>query len=254
MPRRLSSTGSLLPHQEKWLLTVKTSNKGWFSGTGTDANIFVVIYDEKGAKSPIIKLKNEGKTFDSGRQDKFKFITENISAVQKLTVWHDNTGYKADWHVNSAMLENLRSGQTFVFNFDTWICGHDVIESPVLGHLKNTVEYEAKFVTASGSLQGTKPNVFLNILGTEGETRYRLLKKSQNSYPFQTGQLDTFKILAVALGDIKGLKMKVENGKTNWHLERIDIGIVGQTTVMESFKINKWIVDNTEVAITNPTD
>ena len=67
------------------MLIVKTSIKGWFSGSGTDANIFIINYDQSGIKSPVIKLKNEGKTFDSGKEDKFKVSTNSImTSIQKI--------------------------------------------------------------------------------------------------------------------------------------------------------------------------
>ena len=83
MARRISSTNSS-KNRDKWFLTVKTSNKGWFSGTGTDANISVIIYDQSGAKSPVIKLKNEPKMFESGKEDKFKFTTDSMTSIQKV--------------------------------------------------------------------------------------------------------------------------------------------------------------------------
>ena len=66
------------------------------------------------------------------------------------------------------MLENAKSSENYVFNFDSWICGSDVLESAVLGAEMGSVEYEVTIVTSSCENANTSDTVSVNLMGTEG--------------------------------------------------------------------------------------
>ena len=66
---------------------------------GTDANVSLVVYGEKG-KSDDIKLENKGDTFEQGHMDMFKIDTTEVGVPYKIRVWHDNAGAFSGWHLN----------------------------------------------------------------------------------------------------------------------------------------------------------
>lgn len=78
-----------------WYVWVHTSD---VRGAGTDANVYLMAYGEKG-KSDEIPLENKGDAFEKGKEDKFKIEMVEIGIPYKIRVWHDNKGNFAAWHL-----------------------------------------------------------------------------------------------------------------------------------------------------------
>ena len=83
-----------------WNVSVHTSD---LRGAGTDANVFFVLYGDKG-KSEEIELANESNNFERGNVDNFKVDAKDIGAVYKMRLWHDDVKLYADWHLEKAMI------------------------------------------------------------------------------------------------------------------------------------------------------
>ena len=79
-----------------WNAWVFTSD---IKGAGTDANVFVCMYGDKG-KTDEIPLENKGDSFEKGNTDTFRFNTTDIGKPYKLRVWHDNTSLASGWHLD----------------------------------------------------------------------------------------------------------------------------------------------------------
>lgn len=76
-----------------WVFTSDTKH------AGTDANVFVVLYGDKG-KSDDIKLNKDGDSFEQGQMDIFNIDTPDVGLPYKLRVYHDNSGRFAAWHLD----------------------------------------------------------------------------------------------------------------------------------------------------------
>lgn len=66
-------------------------------GAGTDANVFIELYGDKGAMGER-RLDTNANNFERGARDVFKFKATNVGDVQKVAIRHDNAGLAADWH------------------------------------------------------------------------------------------------------------------------------------------------------------
>lgn len=86
-----------------WYTWVYTSD---LKGAGTDSNVFLVAYGEKG-KSDDIPLKNKTDNFEAGMMDAFKFEMTDIGKPYKIRVWHDDKGLASGWHLNKVRFEGL---------------------------------------------------------------------------------------------------------------------------------------------------
>ncbi|CAG5125007.1 unnamed protein product, partial [Candidula unifasciata] len=96
------------PLTTNWQAWVFTSD---IANAGTDANVYMVIYGDKG-KSDDIPLQNKGNTFEKGQVDTFRFSTNDVGKPYKIRVWHDNSGTFAGWH-----LDKVKEGEvTFICN------------------------------------------------------------------------------------------------------------------------------------------
>lgn len=82
--------------ETNWQAWVFTSD---IANAGTDANVYLVIYGDKG-KSDDIPLQNKGNTFERGQTDTFRFNTNDVGKPYKIRVWHDNSGTFAGWHLD----------------------------------------------------------------------------------------------------------------------------------------------------------
>lgn len=82
---------------------VYTSN---VKNSGTDANVFVCLYGDRG-KTDEIKLRAKPENFERGKMDQFTFESEEIGQPFKLRVWHDNKGSAPGWHLDRIELENI---------------------------------------------------------------------------------------------------------------------------------------------------
>ena len=68
-------------------------------GAGTDANVFFVLYGDKG-KSQEINLDNKTDNFERGSVDKFKTDIKDVGVPYKIRIGHDNSKAYSDWHLS----------------------------------------------------------------------------------------------------------------------------------------------------------
>ena len=86
--------------ENTWFIWIYTSQVRW---AGTDANIYLVAYGNKG-KSDEIWLDNESNNFESGQTDKFKKEICDIGRPYKIRIGHDNSNPAAAWHLNKVRI------------------------------------------------------------------------------------------------------------------------------------------------------
>ena len=80
-------------------------------GAGTDSNVFLILYGEKG-QSGKLRLKNSttnANPFEKGKKDTFKVVTSNIGDITKINVSHDGAGPGAGWFVEAITVNNLHT-------------------------------------------------------------------------------------------------------------------------------------------------
>jgi lipoxygenase homology domain-containing protein 1 len=83
-------------------------------GAGTDSNVFLILYGEKG-QSGKLRLKNSttnANPFEKGKKDTFKVITSNIGDINKINISHDGSGPGAGWYVESIQVNNLTNNKS----------------------------------------------------------------------------------------------------------------------------------------------
>ena len=70
-----------------------------YRGAGTDANVFLELHGEGGTLGPC-RLDSAANNFERNQTDIFPLRNCTcIGKVTKAVLWHDNTGFSADWHV-----------------------------------------------------------------------------------------------------------------------------------------------------------
>ena len=79
-------------------------------GAGTDANVILTLYGEKG-KSDEFKLGNKTDNFERGKLNKFKVESEDIGMLTKIRIGHDNSGFGAAWFLDKVKFYARKNAQ-----------------------------------------------------------------------------------------------------------------------------------------------
>lgn len=107
-------------------------------GAGTDANVYIKLYGEKG-ESGTFKLDMPNRNdFERGQTDVFTIHptqVQDLGAIQRMYLYHDNTGPAPGWFVVSVTVENIATGQKYFFYFNRWFATDEGDGS--LGALEN---------------------------------------------------------------------------------------------------------------------
>ncbi|GLC54185.1 hypothetical protein PLESTB_000832700 [Pleodorina starrii] len=204
---------------------VVTSDK---RGAGTDANVFIDIFGLGGTNTGRVLLNNKGNDFERGQSDTFTIAGKNVGPMKKIRIGHDNSGLGPAWHLNRVEVTNLKTGEHRIFPANAWFSkseGDFQIERDLFpGDVPNlNVEYEVVVVTSDLPGAGTDANVFLQMLGTEGEAGPLRLDNPKNN--FEAGDTDVFNIAAPDCGDLQSIRLWHDNKGMGaaWHCEIVII-------------------------------
>uniref|UniRef100_A0A3B3XW86 PLAT domain-containing protein n=1 Tax=Poecilia mexicana TaxID=48701 RepID=A0A3B3XW86_9TELE len=226
--RELYEMVSLRQKKQKypWSLWIWTSD---IKGAGTDAQVFLQIYGEKG-KSDEIKLENNSDSFEQGQTDKFMIEMPDMGRLLKLRIWHEKRNPFAGWHLVT-LLKTLTMDK-YSFECGRWLDINEddneiVRELPATGALI----YRVTICTGNVSGSGTDASVFLNVIGDLGDTGERLMFMSKNNVnKFEKGNHDEFLIESVFLGQVRRVRVGHDGrgGGCGWYLDKVLVREEGQ--------------------------
>lgn len=88
---------------------VHTSN---VKGAGTDANVHIDIIGSTGSSGVRLLLSGEKDLFAKGQVDNFTLaIPVCLGVLCELRIWHDGKGIASGWHLNHAVVQDMKTGQ-----------------------------------------------------------------------------------------------------------------------------------------------
>ena len=97
---------------------------GVWRGSGTDANVIIVIHGSEAESQPIILSKNmitSRTILARGNEDAFVIhLPMSLGEVQYIHVRHDNSGKSPSWYFNHATVSDRQTGKTWTFLSNTW--------------------------------------------------------------------------------------------------------------------------------------
>ncbi|NXA96195.1 LOXH1 protein, partial [Melanocharis versteri] len=236
-----------------WSLWIWTSD---IKNAGTDATIFFQIYGDKG-KSDEMKLDNNSDNFEAGQTDKFMIELPDLGTFYKLRIWHEKRNPFAGWHLNKVTLLKTLTKEKYSFNCGRWLDINEedneiVRELPAEGSLVTEVmpviKYRVTVCTGTVSGSGTDANVFVCLIGDQGDTGERVLYNCINTVnKFEKGNADEFFVEAVTLKQVRRVRIGHDGkgGSSGWYLAKVIVREEGQPeSEAVEFPCYRWLDKN----------
>ena len=85
---------------QSWLAFYKIETwTGKVDGAGTDANVFITLFGNRGTTREI-SLDNPENNFEWGKWDEFRARAREVGNIQKIRIRHDNSGRGPGWFLD----------------------------------------------------------------------------------------------------------------------------------------------------------
>ena len=97
---------------------------GDLKGAGTNANVFLVLYDETGMASSSLKLdKAFHDDLERGRTDEYRGPRSDtdFGTVSEIEIWRDDAGLFSPWFCDLIVVKDNNTGQSQAFPVQRWI-------------------------------------------------------------------------------------------------------------------------------------
>ncbi|XP_059505870.1 lipoxygenase homology domain-containing protein 1 [Stegostoma tigrinum] len=251
--RELYEMVSLRQKRQKknpWSLWIWTSD---IKNAGTDANVFLQLYGDKG-KSDAMCLDNNSDNFETGQTDKFMIELPDLGTFYKLRIWHEKRHPFAGWHLNKVTLMKSLTKEKYSFKCGRWLDINEddneiIRELPAEGdcvdEVQPLVKYRVIIYTGKVGGSGTDANVFICLIGLQGDTGDRVLYDSKNNVnKFEKGNADEFIIEAVSLKKVTRVRIGHDGrgGSCGWYLDKVVVKEEGAPEVQAvEFPCYRWL-------------
>jgi hypothetical protein len=117
---------------------------------GTDANVYITMYDKDGHNSGEILLDNPGvNDFEIGDTNTFSVIAINIENLDYIIIRHDNSGNFPGWYVDEIQVSNEEINKEWTFLPDQWLATDEPPDYKTQGKFypqEETVEDNVEYV------------------------------------------------------------------------------------------------------------
>ena len=111
---------------------------------GTDANVYIKLYDSEGNKTKYFHLdKILRDDFERGNLDDFVLKDEvDLCDIDEIELWRDTSGLWDDWYVNYIQVQTEKSEETYSFPIFKWIKAHHNYR---ITHLDTSIPQDAPY-------------------------------------------------------------------------------------------------------------
>ncbi|XP_077990949.1 uncharacterized protein LOC144445282 [Glandiceps talaboti] len=261
----------------KWKVSVKTSDK---ENAGTTSKVVITVYGDYGQTQPLPLETDEFKAAD---EQQFDIDVGEIGEISKIRLEHDNSGENPGWHVDKIKMEDQTSREELTFILNCWLSrdeeDSDVCkEVPAMKPGKDPLPLKTYIVevqTADEEEASTDAKIFLTITGENGDTGKRQLfrtepkkedkkedgdgkndeeaptdgnegtdtEEKEEKKLFQQGQVDTFLIEAVSLGQLQKIVIGKDSEDTDstWCVDNVVVKESSTAKTQYMFPFQAWI-------------
>ncbi|KAH8871549.1 Lipoxygenase homology domain-containing protein 1 [Schistosoma japonicum] len=234
-----------------YIIQIYTGNK---PNSGTNANIFINIFGEKG-DSGVRWLRRSvnqnAKLFEQNQMDEFVIEAVALGPITKILIGHEERSPGYGWYLAKIILtikENPKYKLTFECYrwFDVSEDDGQIVRELSAHSTLSVIAYNVGVLTGSCRNAGTIANVFVRLYGLQGESRDIQLKhKETDVTKFEAGKYEEFILACGKLGEIKKIKIWHDgiSPDTGWFLDEVTVidYYLGRRHV---FRVNRWLAKN----------
>ena len=144
---------------------------GVWKGSGTDANVVIVIHGSEAESQPIILNRNmitSRTILARGNEDEFVIhLPVSVGEVQYIHVRHDNSGKNPSWYFSYATISDRQTGKVWTFLSSTWFAlekGDGKIDRllfPISSQETKTFKYS---LNSKGSKSFSEGHLWLSVV------------------------------------------------------------------------------------------
>lgn len=252
----------------KYAIKVYTADE---IGAGTDSNIFIKMYGEKGeTKEFELNRLISGNAFEQYGIDIVEFNHDDIGVITKFDLRSDTKWAAAAWRPDMVeIFYNVTSPnlayyflEKTVFHIQRWIDDDKTrtfeYDERVSGGYKPAAHYIIKIKTAKKTGAGTDANIFMTLYSDENRRAMELrLNRWISKNAFESGDTDTVTLPYENIGRIIGFDLRSDTSGAGpaWDLESVKItsklwirpdgsNVTEEQIYTSTFKIDKCIADN----------
>jgi len=132
---------------------------------GTDANVYITMYDKDGHNSGEILLDNPGvNDFEIGDNNTFSVTAINIENLDYIIIRHDNSGNFPGWYVDEIQVSNKEINKEWTFLPDQWLATDEPPDYQTQGKfypqeetVEENIEYILSLTDGGGTLTSNLP-------------------------------------------------------------------------------------------------
>jgi len=195
-------------------------------GAGTDANVYIIIYGDKGDSGKQL-LDGPLSAFERGCTDLFRVTCVDLGKIDHIRIGHDGKGIGSGWFCQAIQIETTEGKYSFPcsrwldVNEDDHRIDRELFVNGTPG--RPLTSYRIVVVTGLERAAGTDSNVYCSIVGTDGKIDTMRLDNDKNN--FERGRIDKFRHESLDIGDLKEITIG-HDGKgfgNAWFLDKVFI-------------------------------
>ncbi|KAL7975753.1 hypothetical protein Chor_001243, partial [Crotalus horridus] len=220
---------------------------GLIWGAGTDANVYLSIYGERGDTGERhLKYSNHLNKFEKKQVDVFTVKAIDLGELKKLRIRHDDSGSNSACYYfpcqrwlaveeddGQIARELVPVAEAFVMK-DSENAGS--VATLGLEQKANSTTFTVRVKTGDKKNAGTDSNVFIVLYGSKDDTGTIFLKASKtNRNKFERDKVDVFTVECVDLGDLKKIKIGHDNTVVPYEITVYTSDVFGAGTDADVF-------------------
>ena len=201
----------------QYTVTVQVSGA---SGAGTNDDIYICIFGDKGQTSTLLLDKVNYDDFEAGDKDTYTVWGQDVGTINAIRLSWENPN--SDFEYDDDVLIEYCEVDGLGFNINRWLGSESIWWAEAWPcELK---DYDIKFQTGTFDYAGTDVGVWLNIIGKNGdETGYIYVNSYIDGNAFENGNLDCLTLRTKDVGEIEKIKISPFNNSCGWYLEYVEI-------------------------------
>ncbi|CAG9460469.1 unnamed protein product [Pedinophyceae sp. YPF-701] len=197
-------------------------------GAGTDSDVFVNLYGSRGCSGERQLDTGLHNDFERGQVDTFFLDTDDLGALNKVTVRTSGHGLGDSWHLDRIEVSDAHAGlgddhARVVFSYGDWLGSKHTLKQDIVAEgVSDPIasrEYEVRLFTED--YKGRESDVFVELQGSKGFVGETLLPA--HDWDRSEGSCDIFRVCGGDCGQLGTLCLRLVASSSTWTLSEVEV-------------------------------